>query len=1718
MEMIDLHGACLREALVKLLGAPGEGTMAYVRSLPRDVMRWLCGEGGLEVPNWEVYFVGRESSPERRLITADEAVDIRENKRGAVLLFVDVKSAGAGMDGIYSAVRELTEGALLPRATAAAAKMLPPGVKDFTATALQQAKRLGRANAISPWREFDFFVRCAANPASVGRYIALLGLWPIEVTDKPRREDLAVSAQIVERLLLPSSAAVTAQARVESLLLPPEDVDSAAQLEKFLREKSTLRWSEVVILAADISAFRFNNLKPGFLSQEVVRIDLLPWRSGPKVKPYAWSGLKPGDEGDGSGVPQFLIDPGTKLEVRWRVQPPGLKAGSVEYKVSIVTGSDTELASRQVTHSGKEKEKCVFSYEDFSELDEEGKWEAKVRVHPVGEDPPGDDSESGEHPRWRESEEFILTFGTADTKPREGTGKKTRALVEEAIKLSAEEFSHACEGEAAEDAQGFVGYRAAGKSGRVYRPPLIRVVEEAWKEQNYKPGRWRIRVRADGSPSGPPEFIPLSADSLEPDALRKLEDVTRQAAQRASVRCGFVGVIYHSNEAATASYVNAWAAAIDAGPPQIALANTIEVQTLSGATAGLIVLPSHPVRVAWHSAYDELVYYARYEEGLKPAEAVDSLNALDGSYVPAFLPGIRPGESFVFGDTLGFYATAMIRHDEPEPQATIAQMVRCLASTGESVAPSVGATTAQAVAREVAKYSQLHPQYGNLHLNVMRPGDGQTVAQALGLALKAIEGADGAQETGREESAGRSVGFTLFLHAGAGSTNPGLVGRFLSETAERRRSGVVSAAVQENLWMLETYEAGGVALPRLKWAKRASPEPDSPAHLSVAFDIFDSTVSARGGALAAETRPLVAFGLVPSVIRRFEFEPVPTWRMTLAAQTEGDKHPMARSLSERLQRVHNALVRATAANAAGADGIVGGDAPWAVLETRMDAGQVESVRRLHELSDWVLTVDRNAGVEYFDAPREAAGVYEAYVIDCVPERQDLNSVQLVTSTTRVEEVLELLELSLLDMALSCSPRNARFLLGHLKALSGRLTMRLAERGQGRTEMIGLAMFHAYCAAASDDDRRWLSPRKGFFVPLDDVRDLLAGERKVKSASGDDKEENSMLRADLLYVDLSRKGGLQFTFVELKYRRLLKSATDPLLHEHIVNQLSSTRKRLVDIYFAPTLTVTQRALRRMRLARALNFYLDKAARHALGEGEYVRLSAAVDKLLRTETEIGEDALSERGYIFCPEYYRQPERVGIEDDPTIYLFGASELPDAMVPAPAPAQFMAQPSEDARGTERGDAAPFEPPADEPSKEEETVLSEGGEGDISNAASMGGVLPAAAEPTPLTAADVNPPVEVGGREGVASEPVLERQTGAATPVIPVGGEVELLLGHSVPSDNPQRWSLSIKGNPHLMIVGLPGMGKTTIIINLCFQLLRGGVSPIVFSYHDDLERRLAERSESLRFVDVNNGIGFNPMRVVSAHSHAWLDNVGKLRDIFAAIFPDFGEIQLNEIREAIKQSYVERGYGDSRTVEPTTPEFSRFFEILKGKPKPNPGVLARLTELDDYGFFNRAGTDASLLDARVPTVIRLHATQNEALQSALASFVLLNIYQSMQLRGEQSQLTHAVVFDEAHRASQLKLLPTMAKECRKFGISMIVASQEAKDFDGSLFSAVANYLVLRVTEADAKTLAKNLPNSADAASVSARLKNLAKYTGYLSVEGRRALIIKLLGDAGDV
>jgi hypothetical protein len=81
---------------------------------------------------------------------------------------------------------------------------------------------------------------------------------------------------------------------------------------------------------------------------------------------------------------------------------------------------------------------------------------------------------------------------------------------------------------------------------------------------------------------------------------------------------------------------------------------------------------------------------------------------------------------------------------------------------------------------------------------------------------------------------------------------------------------------------------------------------------------------------------------------------------------------------------------------------------------------------------------------------------------------------------------------------------------------------------------------------------------------------------------------------------------------------------------------------------------------------------------------------------------------------------------------------------------------------------------------------------------------------------------------------------------------------------------------------------------------------------------------------------------------------------------------------------------------------------------------------------------------------------------------------------------------------------LPTMAKECRKFGLALVLASQEVRDFHPSLFSAVANYLALRTVEVDARALARNVAPSDQEKRVADRIKQLKKFEALFFREGQ--------------
>ena len=1667
MALTHLHACILAQAFENVLGQPETGSIAYARCLSPDLTHDLAENSSFKVKHWKVFCVAGEDNRVGHIITADRAVEMRETKGDATLLLVDTEKSGAGMDGIYSAAREVKEADLFEEALILAydemTHQLSRETRIYASRAVNKGRGRGRFS-VSKWTEFDFLCRAVAQKRYPGAYLYLLGLWPVLSTkDADVSDELDSSRFFMDRLLGTDVSGVSPHRRIERLRLVQPSEEQSRDLEQFLRMADSKPILSALSELAGKEHLWVNSLCREGAAHDIQNIELLPWRTR-AGKVARWSGLREGD--DPNDPPVLILNSETRqardysqLEVRWKARPENLEKGAVEYRVEVKTEMNEELASREVTHSARGGEKCRFNNDDFSDLGEDALISARVTVSVTG------DSQI----KSQKSEEFIIRFGEPPEQEQIGAGKKVRAFSEGVIELENRESVSKLVSELVSpecplrvDPKGFVTLRTPqrGRSFQVFQPHLIGMVEKHWYEHRGAIGRWVVKVRSSGEIDGEARFVAF-AEPEDNSEWSRAQAANSRLATRFVETGGSVGQIYDESSQtfnAVREYMLAWAALLEKNDPLLTLANTVEVQSLSGRTIGLIVLPTHPLRVAWHVAYDNLVIHTRFDQGIGAQLIRDEFFALDGAMFPAFLPGLQPGSSFVFADTLGFHAVGMVRDDDKEPKAAMAMLARALGDSDSAEAtPTISNSSAHVLGEEIIRYLECHKRSRLLHVHALRAGDGMTVARSLG-HVHAHYHRDEDEEDQDEDPQELAPAFVLEFYSSTEQRELGIAGRFINQAREKRRSGAGVLSSKDS-WMLESLNLPGeVRLPRLRWARKDVEQPIQAAHLAIAFDTLDSRVVAED--VASPSRPFYVYGLINSFEREYAHVPAPIWRSTIPLSREGEKHPSDRRHTERLMRLQEAIQNAVARN-------IGADGKRPSLKAEISPVNAESLRQLHHLCDWVITLDRNFGIEFFDSPRENEETYDTYVIDCVPEREDLGCLQLTTSTSNQDEVLDLLSGALNHMGLRDGPWNEKELLDHLKALSGRLAIRLTGQTEPGLDLVSLALCYRNCHEVSATDDCWVSLEDGFFIPARDVHDLLP-----PLDSREREEDKTEGRPNLIFVSASPRKGLCFQFIEVNCSRHLRAARSPDLLNGIRQRVESLRKRWNEWYDSEDVRPALNAVRRAKLASVLRFYADRARRHHLSVEQHETTLREIDRMISKGSNyaFAEVPGGDRGWIFCPELASSnPLKISTADSRTeIFLFGPDSLSDSV--------YTPESKADSESVERDPAPSKRLLKVENVREIDRETKGAGEGALGL-----GQLNAAKTETSFEAKE----------ERLSEVPLI-------------------CFGTEVYGGNEVHWPLTTKGNPHLMLAGLPGMGKTTCLLNLCRQMVTAGVRPLIFSYHQDIDESLEKIVDSVRYIDCH-GLGFNPLQVMDRNSRmAYLDVAGAVRDIFTSIFPELGGIQGERIRRAIKDSFIETGWDNPNAdlVNLREPEFKRFLEILKADPRPDRGLrtlLARLEELEDYGFFELAETRGSLWESEQPIVIRIHTTQNDNLQKAFASLIFYGLYKDMFRRGIQDHITHAVIFDEAHRAAGLKLIPTMAKECRKFGISLVLASQEAKDFDSSLFSAIANYLVLRLTEADAKSLVRKVGSSQQERDLIDRIKQMDRFRAIYFSEGKK-------------
>lgn len=245
------------------------------------------------------------------------------------------------------------------------------------------------------------------------------------------------------------------------------------------------------------------------------------------------------------------------------------------------------------------------------------------------------------------------------------------------------------------------------------------------------------------------------------------------------------------------------------------------------------------------------------------------------------------------------------------------------------------------------------------------------------------------------------------------------IGAFLDECASQRRRGQGLPQKLDRLFR----SANSFLCPHLFWAKRelqeieeGQGEPCEEAHVSFITEYFRPYPALIPEKSDDAESSVSTYGLQIDLTSDFAIhEGGLAWVRTvrLPENSAITPHPKDRRLTRELLRLHRFLLKAAMRLQGGTED------EWPATRVPISPEQFNLFDRLHEASDWVLTVDRNLGVEIFDSPRDSRGALQEnarrYLIDYAPVQIRAAGQQLMISTSWSEEVNSLLCATLRDM-------------------------------------------------------------------------------------------------------------------------------------------------------------------------------------------------------------------------------------------------------------------------------------------------------------------------------------------------------------------------------------------------------------------------------------------------------------------------------------------------------------------------------------------------------------------------------------------------------------------------------------------------------------------------------------------------------------------------------
>ncbi len=324
----------------------------------------------------------------------------------------------------------------------------------------------------------------------------------------------------------------------------------------------------------------------------------------------------------------------------------------------------------------------------------------------------------------------------------------------------------------------------------------------------------------------------------------------------------------------------------------------------------------------------------------------------------------------------------------------------------------------------------------------------------------------------------------------------------------------------------------------------------------------------------------------------------------------------------------------------------------------------------------------------------------------------------------------------------------------------------------------------------------------------------------------------------------------------------------------------------------------------------------------------------------------------------------------------------------------------------------------------------------------------------------------EVGDLESEVSETPPAEANSAPLPL----GRLELLLGSTM-DGAPVRIVPAELVNRNIMITGSPGMGKTQLVKSIILQLRQQRCPVVVLDFKNDYatDTPFCEQAELERAFVYFDGLPFNPLIPAPVRHPATrepcISVTGQVQGLAATLRATYGlgVQQENRLKDAIREAYLEHGIAvTGLQAVSEDQEFPSFQDIGERLRAADPAAYGRLDPLFDLNLFREDYRKVAFDDLLGKAyALDLSQLPSDPIKAALAKIFLIAAhayYNSMQHSATARQF---FVFDEAHRVRDEPKFEAFVRECRAYGVGVIISSQYPTDFSPEVSAALATKLV---------------------------------------------------------